>query len=109
MKIETKKNGHVMIVSVSGRLDTHTAGWFDEALASLDEAEKHLVIDFSGLEYISSAGLRSVLMAAKKVKENQGSLALASLTPMVKDVFDMSGFSAIIRIYPDSPSACADM
>jgi anti-anti-sigma factor len=109
MKIETQKNGPVMIVSVSGRLDTHTTGQFDEAMTPLAETEKHLVIDFSNLEYISSAGLRSILMVAKKVKENQGSLALASLTQMVKDVFEMSGFGAIIRIYPDSPSACADI
>jgi len=109
MKIETQKNGPVMIVSVSGRLDTHTVTQFDQALAPLTAAEKHLVIDLVDLEYISSAGLRSILIAAKKVKDNQGRFALASLTQMVKDVFDMSGFSTIIQIYPDSPSACADI
>nr|NJM04891.1 STAS domain-containing protein [Desulfobacula sp.] len=109
MKIETHKDGPVMIVSVSGRLDTHTAGQFDEAMTPLAEAEKHLVIDFSNLEYISSAGLRSILIAAKKVRENQGNFALASLTQMVQDVFVMSGFSTIIRIYPDIPSACAGL
>ena len=109
MKIESKKNGPVMIVSVSGRLDTHTTGQFDQALALLTAAEKHLVIDLSELEYISSAGLRSILIAAKKVKANQGRFALSSLTQMVREVFDMSGFSTIIQIYPDNPSACADI
>jgi anti-anti-sigma factor len=73
------------------------------------EEEKNILLDFKELEYISSAGLRSVLIAAKKAKELQGKFALACLAKMVKDVFDLSGFSSIIQIYPDIPSACAEL
>lgn len=109
MKIESRKEDNILIVTVSGRLDTNTTGQFDQALSGLMADGKNLVIDLAELEYISSAGLRSILIAAKKIKENKGKMALSSLTQMVKEVFDMSGFSKIVSIYPDVPAACTQM
>jgi stage II sporulation protein AA (anti-sigma F factor antagonist) len=109
MKVESRKEGNTIVVSVSGRLEANTTGSFDAAILSLISDGKNLLINLTDLDYISSAGLRSILTAAKKVQESQGELALSSPTEMVKEVLDMSGFSAIINIYPDCVSACAQM
>jgi len=109
MEVENRKEGNTIVASISGRLDTNTTGLFDAAILPLISDGKNLLINLTGLEYISSAGLRSILTVAKKVKESQGKFALSSPTKMVDEVFDMSGFSAIIDIYPDSASACAQM
>jgi anti-anti-sigma factor len=69
------------------------------------EGEKDFVIDLGELDYISSAGLRVILATAKRLKEKEGKILLASLQDMVKEVFEISGFSAIIPIYESVESA----
>ena len=68
-----------------------------------------LVIDLKDLEYISSAGLRSILAITKQIKEKHGTLFLSSLQAAVKEVFDISGFNAIIPIYATLESAMNDI
>lgn len=109
MKIDSHKEGSILIVSVSGRLDATTADQFDTTLGSLMAENKHILMDLAELEYISSAGLRSILTAAKKMVNTQGTFALSSLSEMVKEIFDMSGFGAIINIHRDSASACTTL
>ena len=65
----------------------------------MDQGEKVVIVDFAGLDYISSAGLRSILSASKKLKGKEGSILLASLKDIVKEVFEISGFSTILPIY----------
>ena len=72
------------------------------------EEEKDFVIDFAGLDYISSAGLRVILATTKKLKEKEGKLLLSSLKDIVKEVFEISGFTAIIPIYDSVETALTD-
>ena len=110
MDITSKNEDKALIVSVSGRMDAVTASDFENALTEfLDQGNSALVIDFSDLDYISSAGLRSILASAKKMKGLSGTLSLACLKEVVKEVFDISGFSAIIPIYDSVETALEAM
>jgi anti-anti-sigma factor len=94
-----KANG-AMVISVTGRMDAVTARDFEkESGAWTGEEEKKLVVDLSGVDYISSAGLRSFLLLGKRVKAAGGTLALSGMQGMVRDVFDMSGFATIFPVY----------
>ena len=70
-------------------------------------AGTRVILDLSGLEYISSAGLRVLLIVAKKVQQAQGKVALCGLTPNVREIFAISGFDAIFSIQPDAAAAIA--
>jgi len=106
MEIDTKKEKNATVVSVRGRLDAISSPVFEKELSGLmTEGGKDFVIDFSQLDYISSAGLRVILATAKKLKEKEGKLFLCSLQEMVREVFEVSGFSAIIPIYESVESA----
>jgi len=97
-----------MILSPTGRLDSHTAPGFEqEVLAAVAGGTTHMLIDFSNIQYISSAGLRIVLIAAKKMKGAGGKLALCGLSDSIADVFKISGFSSILDIHADQASALA--
>ncbi|MFC1580574.1 STAS domain-containing protein [Thermodesulfobacteriota bacterium] len=110
MDITSKNTDKAVIVSVSGRMDAVTASDFENALTGfLDQGNSALVIDFTDLDYISSAGLRSILASAKKMKGLNGTLSLACLKEVVKEVFDISGFSAIIPIYDSVETALEAM
>jgi anti-anti-sigma factor len=102
---EAKKNG-VMVVSVDGRVDASNAPTLEQKLLALIAAgEKHLVIDCTQLEYVSSAGLRVLLVAAKRLSD--GTLGLAALNKQIHDVFDIAGFSSIFQIYRTQDEAIA--
>jgi len=103
--VEARQNGVVAIGAI-GRLDSNTAKAFEEKVIGAIEADKpRMVIDLAGLDYISSAGLRVLLMAAKRIKAAQGNLILCGLQPHVREVFDVSGFSTIFSIQPDRAAA----
>ena len=102
------KNGDALVVNVTGRMDAITAPEFDtECQKWIDDGETRVVIDLSDLEYISSAGLRSILAAAKKLKNTQGELLFAGLSGMVEEVFNVSGFAAMFKIYKSPEDALA--
>lgn len=110
MDIRTEKREEVTIVSVKGRMDAVASPEFDRELNDrMAGGEKTFIIDFAELDYISSAGLRSILAAAKRLKEHGGQLSLASLKEVVREVFDISGFSSIIPIYESVESASAEI
>jgi anti-anti-sigma factor len=93
---------HGRIVVVSGRLDSASAGTFEHELLGLfQDSGARILIDFAGLEYISSAGLRVVLMGAKKARQTQSRMALCGLRPEVREVFEVSGFLKIIDVVAD--------
>ena len=97
MIIEKNLNGTELTITISGRLDTTTAPQLEaEFKQSLGGVEK-LVLDFSSLEYLSSAGLR-VLLAAQKKMQKSGSLKLINVCEGIMDVFDMTGFADILTI-----------
>ena len=100
MQITRRKEKNAIVVCVEGRLDAVTSPDFEKELTGLiAQGETLFVLDFGKLDYISSAGLRSVLATTKRLKEKQGKLFLATLKDVVKEVFEISGFSAIIPIY----------
>ncbi len=108
MEFSNSKNGDKLVVQVSGRLDAITAAEFDaQSKQWLSDGECNVIADLSGLEYISSAGLRSILTAAKQLKGAQGQLAFCGLNGMVDEVFSVSGFSAMFPIHKTLDEALA--
>ncbi len=91
-------NGDKITVELIGRLDTASVADFDEEIAEVIADDNDVVFDCKDLEYISSSGLRSVLNAHKQLKAAGGSLELVNLQPAVKSVFDLTGFSVILKI-----------
>ncbi|MGG1550292.1 MULTISPECIES: STAS domain-containing protein [Paenibacillus] len=99
MIIQEREQGETVVLSLQGRLDANTSGSLESAFAKLVEQGKgKFVFNLEGLEYVSSAGLRSLLSAAKTVKVIRGKLVLAHMNEHVREVFDMSGFSAIFTV-----------
>jgi anti-anti-sigma factor len=94
-----------------GRLDFDAAPGFQEALervlGTAGKAPAALIIDAAALEYVSSAGLRAVLLAARAAQRAGVPFALCALQPAVREVFDLSGFSRIIAVHADRATALA--
>ncbi len=106
MEIAVRKAGNATVVSVKGRIDAVTATEFEKNLAALMAGGDYtMVLDFSGLDYISSAGLRSILATAKQLKAKEGKMLFAALQGSVKDVFKISGFGSIFKIYETEEEA----
>ena len=97
MTIEIKRNAEETIIEIAGRLDTTTAPALDKTINSDIEGTKNLVLDFKSLEYISSAGLR-VLLGAQKKMQKIGSMKVRNVCEDVMEVFEMTGFSDILTI-----------
>lgn len=108
MELTKSKNGETLIFSVQGRLDAQTSPQAEKDLKQwLAEGEKRLVGDLSSLDYISSAGLRLMLMVAKGAKGQGGGLCLFGLSPSVQEVFTIAGFNKIIPIAANLDDALA--
>src|SRR5581483_3362775 len=105
MDIVHEKDGDVVIFRLSGRLDSNAAASAEADLGAAVAGAPSLAIDLSGLDYISSAGLRVMLVLARKVQQASGKLALFGLQPAVRQVFTVSGFDTIISIQPDAAAA----
>ena len=97
MTIEIKKNQEETIVKIVGRLDTITAPALDKTINEDIGDTKNLVLDVKGMEYISSAGLR-VLLAAQKKMQKIGSMKVINVCEEVMEVFEMTGFADILVI-----------
>lgn len=99
MNVAIIQNGAENIAKIDGRLDTLSAAELGDSLSTYTSASQaYLVLDCSGLDYISSAGLRVLLMIHKSVTSKGGKFVLRNLTPGVKSVFDMTGFSQILTL-----------
>ena len=97
MTIEIKKNNPETIIEIVGRLDTITAPALDKTINEDIGDAKNLVLDVKGMEYISSAGLR-VLLAAQKKMQKIGSMKVINVCEEVMEVFEMTGFADILVI-----------
>ncbi|WNR44020.1 STAS domain-containing protein [Paenibacillus roseipurpureus] len=106
MTITEQLQDGIVLLSLEGRLDGNSSAGLESAFAKLvEQGHGKFVFNLQGLDYVSSAGLRSLLSAAKMVKVIQGKLALARMNEHVKEVFDMSGFSAIFKLYETEEEA----
>lgn len=107
MELTESKKGGAVVLGLNGRVDASNAAVLEQRiLALIDAGEKRLVIDCAQLQYISSAGLRVLLIAAKRLSDS-GQLALAALNHQIRDVFDIAGFSSIFQIYRTQDDAVA--
>ena len=97
MTIEIKRNAEETIIELAGRLDTTTAPALDKTINNDIEGTKNLVLNFKKLEYISSAGLR-VLLGAQKKMQKIGSMKVTNVCEEVMEVFEMTGFADILVI-----------
>ena len=97
MTIEIKKNAAETIIEVVGRLDTITAPALDKTINEDIGDAQNLVLDVKGMEYISSAGLR-VLLGAQKKMQKIGSMKVKNVCAEVMDIFEMTGFADILVI-----------
>jgi anti-anti-sigma factor len=110
MEIQTRKEGNAWVVSVKGRMDAVTAPEFEKNLSDLiSGGENGLILNLAGLEYISSAGLRSILVTAKKLKGKQGKLVFTGLQGPVEEVFKISGFHSILKIVDSEEAALKEI
>ena len=97
MTIEIKKNNQETVIEIVGRLDTITAPALDKTIHEDIPDTKNLVLDVKGVEYISSAGLR-VLLSAQKKMQKIGSMKVTGVCAEVMEVFEMTGFADILVI-----------
>jgi anti-sigma B factor antagonist len=97
MNIEMKRNAEVTTIEITGRLDTTTAPVLDKMINEDIEGTKDLILDMKGLEYISSAGLRVLLSAQKKMMKI-GSMKVVNVCESVMEVLEMTGFADILVI-----------
>ena len=97
MKITKKQDGSALVVALQGRLDTTTAPDLENELKASLDGVTDLTLDLTDLDYISSAGLR-VLLSAHKTMMKQGQMKVTNASEIVKEVFDVTGFSDILTI-----------
>jgi stage II sporulation protein AA (anti-sigma F factor antagonist) len=108
MEISEERGDGAMVMAPSGRLDSVTSNELEKRLvARIDAGDRRLVLDMAGVEYISSAGLRVLLMAAKRLKEPPAALVLCGLGPSVRTVLELAGFLPLFVIVPARADALA--
>lgn len=107
LTIKEEAVGEVRVLSLAGRLDTDTSADLELAVQDLlDAGANSFVLDLAGVGYVSSAGLRVLLMLGKKV-DGSGSLRLSGLNPTVRQVFDVAGFTQLFAIFANREAALA--
>lgn len=100
MNIQETKKGQVSILSVTGRLDSMSSQDFEKRLSSLiDGGNVFVALECAKLDYVSSAGLRAILSAAKRAKQAKGKLTLGSPSQQVSEILDIAGFASILPIF----------
>lgn len=108
MNITVEKIGETNVVKIAGRLDTTNYGELEHHLSSLTEDEEYsILLNLEKLEYISSSGLRILLMFLKKIKAAEGRFMLCSLSGEIREIFEISGFINIFDIFADQKTALA--
>lgn len=108
MDIQQTTRDGVTVLAPSGRIDTTTSASVDDAVRrAVDGGARDLVVDFAGVEYISSAGLRVFLVLAKRMRDLQGRLVLCGMPEPVRQVFRLAGFMPLFKVEPSREAAVA--
>ena len=109
MDLSPRSIGDVLVLAPAGRLDHESVDAFRSGLqAHLDaalEARHGVLFDLSGLEYVSSAGLRCFMLAARQAKARDGRMAVAAPRPVVAEIFEISRFNMVFRVFPSMSEA----
>jgi anti-anti-sigma factor len=104
MNVSSRRYANAMVLRVEGRLDQDTCVAFtSDLMKSVDSAAAAsgaVVLDLSGLEYVSSAGLRCFMLASRQAKANHARIAVAALQPMVSEIFEISHFNLVFQVFP---------
>lgn len=111
MNIETETLANAIILKPLGRIDQNTAPSFQKSLLdALDGGkDRQVVIDMSGVDFLSSIGLRALMIAHKRCQTNGAKLALFGLTPVVREVFSISRFDTVLRSFDARDQALASL
>lgn len=111
MELAQARYADAVVISVSGRVDHASAEQFKAELwpflAPCTRSGDKLVLDLSGLEYISSAGLRVLMLAGREAKAQDGTLVVCGLQPVVQEIFEISRFNVVFQVHPDQQAARA--
>lgn len=113
MQLTNRRIGNAVLLAAAGRIDHASAEDFRAALqpylAQCKADGDVVVLDFSGVEYISSVGLRVLMLAAKQAKTQGGAIAVAALQPVVGEIFEISKFTLVIPCFPGVRDALAEL
>lgn len=110
MNVDVQREGGNLLARVQGIVDGNNAADFQEVLqGAVQDGDKSLVLDFGKLEYISSAGLRVLLLVAKDLQNKGAAFAVCSVSGQVRELFSISGFDQIIAIHKNQADALASM
>ena len=104
MNVTTRRFANAVVLRVEGRLDQDTCvGFTTDLMKVVDSAAADggaVVLDLSGLEYVSSAGLRCFMLASRQAKAHHARIAVAALQPMVAEIFEISHFNLVFQVFP---------
>ena len=110
MDVTTERQDSVLSAQVGGRIDGSNVAEFEEAIrTAIEESDRAVIMDFEKLVYISSAGLRAILLTAKSLGNRNAKFALCSLSDQIREVFETSGFDKVIAIHPSKAEALASL
>ena len=108
MEIKTERESGALIACAEGRIDGVNARDFEDAItAAIGETERVVIIDLEYLSYISSAGLRAILLTAKNLWKRNAKFALCSLPDPIREIVEVAGFDKIIPVHADRAQAVA--
>ena len=111
MDVSTRRFADTSVLGVAGRVDHRSAGDLETALAAAMAAAGSgaVLLDFAGVEYISSVGLRVLMVAARQMRAQQAGFAIAALQPVVAEIFAISRFDKVLPVHADIAAALADL
>lgn len=109
MELKQRTHGSTLVLAPAGRIDQSSAAAFEAALApyvaTCTQDSAALVLDFASVEYLSSVGLRVLMLASRQVAAQGGRIVIAALRPLVKEVFEISRFNLVLTVYDDVAAA----
>lgn len=110
VNVTTERIGDVLSANVEGRIDGSNVVQFEEAVRTeIEDSDRAVIMNFEKLVYISSAGLRAILLTAKSLQNRDSKLLLCSLSDRIREVFEISGFDKILAIHASKDEALASL
>ena len=108
MNIETRTGDDVLVVEISGKLDSLSSGDASDRIVSIVQGgHKRVLLNLEKLEFLTSAGMRVILLGAKLLQQNRGELKICNPRSEVRELLEISGFDSLIKIYDTEKQACS--